>query len=252
MSFDQYTTQPPNRLTGGAMQFSPANSKLSKLYKHDEVQRHLQGRKIYSLDLLSGHTCQFAKLCKSMAILTESGLRIEDGEHTEFRCYSASSEARLESTYNRRAYNTDLLRSCTTEKQMVDLIESSLPFDAGIVRPHSAGDFFSIKYFRAWLKVFANHPEIIFYFYTKCNPYLVKYWNNIEMLPNVSYTASRGGTRDDLIQIHGLREAVVVADEAEAESMGLECDYDDSHACFPWLQEQSFALVIHGTQPAIK
>ncbi len=252
MSFDQYTTQPPNRLTGGVLRFSPANSKLSKLYKHDEVQQHLQGRKIYSLDLLSGHTCQFAKLCHSMAIDDDGQRKIRDGKHTKFRCYSASSEVRLTGVYNLRKHNTDSLRSLTTENQLTEAIESSLPYDSGIIRIHSAGDFFSIKYFRAWLNTIANHPEVIFYFYTKCNPYLVKYWSNIEMLPNVSYTASRGGTRDDLIQLHGLREAVVVGDEAEAESMGLECDYDDSHACFPWLQEQSFALVIHGTQPAIK
>ena len=42
----------------------------------------------------------------------------------------------------------------------------------------------------------------------------------------------------------------MVFSEAEAEELGLEIDSDDSHAARPDLQNQSFALLIHGVQPA--
>ena len=38
--------------------------------------------------------------------------------------------------------------------------------------------------------------------------------------------------------------------EQEARSLGLEIDHDDSHAANPDTREQSFALLIHGVQPA--
>ena len=63
------------------------------------------------------------------------------------------------------------------------------------------------------------------------------------------FTASRGGREDYLIEKHNLREAVVVFSEREAYDKGLEIDHDDSHAARPSLRNQSFALLIHGTQP---
>ena len=42
----------------------------------------------------------------------------------------------------------------------------------------------------------------------------------------------------------------MVYSEAEAAELGLEIDHDDSHACYPSLKKQNFALLIHGIQPA--
>ena len=48
------------------LQFSDANAKLEKLYQIPELQVWLaDGRKVYSLDLLSGWSCPFAKDCLS-------------------------------------------------------------------------------------------------------------------------------------------------------------------------------------------
>ena len=66
-------------------------------------------------------------------------------------------------------------------------------------------------------------------------------------IQNLVLTASYGGSRDELIDRHGLRYARVVHSEAEAEDLGLELDHDDSHAMKPG---PSFGLLIHGTQPA--
>ena len=62
-------------------------------------------------------------------------------------------------------------------------------------------------------------------------------------------TASYGGRYDYMIDQFHLRSAKVVFSEAEADKLGLEIDHDDSHAARPSLKNQSFALLLHGTQP---
>ena len=62
-------------------------------------------------------------------------------------------------------------------------------------------------------------------------------------------TASRGGRLDHKIDLYNLRESVVVYSEKEAEDKNLIIDHDDSHAARPSLKDDSFALLIHGTQP---
>lgn len=121
----------------------------------------------------------------------------------------------------------------------------ALPDDAGCVRIHVAGDFKLLNYFDAWLEVAARNPDRRFYAYTKSLPFWVKRLDALP--PNLLLTASRGGKADCLIDEHGFREARVVFSEAEADAMGLEIDHDDSHAALPG---PSFALLIHGIQPA--
>jgi hypothetical protein len=60
-------------------------------------------------------------------------------------------------------------------------------------------------------------------------------------------TASYGGKYDNLIEKHNLRYAKVVYSEDEATRLHLEIDHDDSHAMS---HGASFALLLHGTQPA--
>ena len=67
------------------------------------------------------------------------------------------------------------------------------------------------------------------------------------MPDNLVLTASRGGKYDELIDLHGWKEALVVYSEQEAIDKGLEIDHDDTHAAFG---KENFALLIHGTQPA--
>ena len=119
-----------------------------------------------------------------------------------------------------------------------------MPEDAGIVRIHSAGDFFSQIYFDAWLSVVHSFPQTLFYAYTKALPYWLR---RRDVLPaNLSLTASFGGRCDHLISENNLKSAIVVENEEMALDMGLEVDYTDEHAA---VGRDSFALVIHGIQP---
>lgn len=227
--------------------FAKANSKLKKLAANPRLAEWLTGkRKVYSLDLLSGHTCPGAKDCLSKVIYDWSAdqYRLEDGPDTEFRCFSASQEAVYNGPYNSRLGNWITLSGLTTA-QMRDMILSCLPDNAGIVRPHVAGDYFNQRYFRAWIAVAKARPDVLFYSYTKMLPFMTR----APKLDNFILTASRGSKYDHLIDQHGLREARVVYSELEAQELGLEIDNDDSHAADPSRRDQSFALVIHGQGP---
>jgi hypothetical protein len=228
------------------LKFSQANAKIEALKQVGELQPYLADkRKVYSLDLLSGYSCPFAKECLSKAVSDENGKRkIKDGLNTQFRCFSASQEVQYTNVYNLRKHNYDLLRY-SGDKDL--LLMDSMPKDAGIVRIHVAGDFFNTVYFQTWMGIARSYPTVLFYAYTKS----LQWWvNNLNSIPdNLILTASRGGRLDDMIEEHNLRESVVVFSESEAEEKNLIIDHDDSHAARPSLKNNSFALLIHGSQP---
>ena len=225
------------------LKFSPANSKLQKLAKRRFARKYLKGRKLYSLDLVAGKTCPFARDCKSHVQHTADGPRIVDGPHTVFRCYAASQEVIYSSVLKLHEHNTDLIRKCRTAKEIARLILSSLPKNAGIIRYHASGDFFNREYFKAAILVARLRPDILFYGYTKAIGYLTTY----KLPENFTLVASYGGTLDTLIEPYQLKSVKVVKSTYEARKLGLPVDQDDSHAANP--ASNSFALVVHGPQP---
>ncbi len=231
------------------LKFSKANAKIEALSQVPELAAFLVNkRKVYSLDLLSGYSCPFAEACLSKAVVGADGKRkIKDGPKTEYRCFSASQDVQYTNVYNLRKNNFDTLRVLSRD-EMIDRIGADLPANAGIVRIHVAGDFFSRDYMAAWYHVAKQRPDVLFYAYTKS----IKYWVALSECPeldNFILTASYGGRDDFTIKAAGLRSAVVVYSEAEAERLGYEIDHDDSHAAMPSLRNKSFALMLHGTQP---
>ena len=239
------------------LKFSDANNKLKALYDVPSLWEWLAGnRRVYSLDLLSGWSCPFAKECLSKVHetgnLTKSGnpqVKLRDGKDTLFRCFSASQEALLPNVYRRRKHNYDTLRGLHLN-DMIHRLNTDLPEDTGILRWHVGGDFFNSDYFFAAINVAMMNPDKLFYAYTKSLRYWIQYREYTEQLNNFVLTASRGGREDHLIEHEMLRESVVVFSEAEAEEKGLEIDHDDSHAAVPSWRVNDFALLIHGVQPA--
>jgi hypothetical protein len=232
------------------LKYSPANAKTDALKQVDELKPFLSGkRKIYSLDLLSGYSCPFAKACLSKAVVDENGKRhIEDGKDNEFRCFSASQEVQYTNVYNSRKHNFDMLRGLHVN-DMIDTLNGSMPQNLGICRIHVAGDFFSPAYMFAWINMAMMHTDRLFYAYTKSLKYWLKYREYVDLLDNFVLTASYGGRDDDMIEEHNLRSTKVVFSESEAVTLGLAIDHDDSHAARPSISDQDFALLIHGTQP---
>lgn len=229
------------------LKFSKSNSKLDKLKKVikpalKSIGNYAKKPKIVSFSKLSGHCCPFAKLCESRVI---DG-KIVDGPHTKFRCFSASQEAVYTNTYKSRKVNSDSIAECKSKKQIIDLLLVYLP-DFDICRIHVAGDFQRQMEFDAWIAIAKMFPGRIFYAYTKSLPFWIKRINDIPK--NFVLTASKGGTKDKLIEKHNLRQAVVY-NYAHEVPQGMEIDSDDSHASDPRKKDVSFALLIHGVQPA--
>jgi len=210
------------------LKFQKGNAKLDK--------------KIYTFSLPAGHSCPFALICKTKADPITG--KITDGPDTKFRCFAASAEALYPAVRKARWHNFELLREAKSLENMAALIDRSLHKNASIVRIHVAGDFFNEQYFRAWVHVAKQRPEVLFYAYTKS----LNYWvNNILTVPdNFKLNASEGGKLDAQILEHGLKFAKVVYSPEEAEALGLAIDHTDEAA---YKTEQSFALLIHGQQP---
>ena len=218
------------------LKFGEPNAKLKKMLKKLSL-------KLKTFTLPAGHTCMGAKECLSRAD-RETG-KITDGPDTLFRCFAASGEARSPSLRALVWHNFDLLIATLKKggaQACADLIHNSLPEKFDIMRVHVGGDYFSTVYLEAWIEVAKRNPDKVFYSYSKSLPYFAEW-----ALPeNLVLTASRGGKFDDMIDLHGWKEALVVFSEEEAEEKGLEIDHDDTHAAFG---KENFALLIHGTQP---
>jgi hypothetical protein len=214
------------------LNFSKGNGKLAK----DTL--------IFNLP--AGKTCPGAMLCKSFAVVENGKRRIQDGEHTEFRCFAASSEVQYDAVFENRASNLQMIVDAIKHGIVVDLIHNSIQFyrtrNTKKVRIHESGDFFSGAYLDAWIEVAHRNPDLQFYCYSKS----LQLFLNFKMPENFFMTASYGGKWDHLIE-EGFftRYSKVFMTEEDATAAGLEVDHDDSH-CFG---DQPFALLVHGTQP---
>jgi len=224
------------------LKFGNPNAKLKKLIKK-------LGLTLKTFTLPAGWTCPAAKDCLSRAN-RETG-KITDGPDTEFRCFMASAEARSPSLRKLVWHNLELIKDTMMNawrykkdkvQCVADLIHNSLPEKFDIMRVHVGGDYFSADYLQAWIEVAKRNPDKIFYSYSKS----LHLFKQFALPENLVLTASRGGKHDDLIDLHGWKEALVVYSEQEAIDKGLEIDHDDTHAAFG---KENFALLIHGTQP---
>ena len=225
------------------LKFGDPNAKLKKMTKK-------VGLVLKTFTLPAGHTCPAAKDCFSRAD-RETG-KVTDGPDTVFRCFMASAEARSPSLRKLVWHNLELIKEALKRDAQAgfenmphtsQLIQKSLPKKFDIMRVHVGGDYFNKEYLQAWIEVAKLNPDKVFYSYSKS----LHLFKQFALPENLVLTASRGGKHDDLIDLHGWKEALVVYSEEEAAERGLEIDHDDTHAAFG---EDNFALLIHGTQPA--
>jgi len=200
-------------------------------------------------NLPAGRTCPGALFCKSFAVVDSNGKRsIQDTEHTEFRCFAASSEVQYDGAFYNRANNLATVVEYLqvgvdhAAEQISVALNHFKTRNTKLVRIHESGDFFSLAYLQAWVKVAQLNPTLKFYCYSKS----LEFFITQELPENFYLTASYGGKFDYLID-DGMfpRYSKVVMTDDDANALGLEVDHDDSH-CFG---DQPFALLVHGTQP---
>lgn len=218
------------------LKFGEPNAKLKKMTKK-------LGVKLITFTLPAGWTCPGAKDCLSRADRVTG--KVTDGADTEFRCFMASAEARSPSLRKNVWHNLGLIKDALVDGVDVcaNLICASLPSKFDVARVHVGGDYFNKEYLQAWIEVAKRNPDKVFYSYSKS----LHLFKQFALPENLVLTASRGGKFDELIDVHGWKEAVVVYSEEEANELVLEIDHDDTHAAFG---NDHFALLIHGTQPA--
>ena len=211
-------------------------------FQNDNAKLNKSIYNVCSFRLPAGYACPAAVDCLAKANRYTG--RITDGENAHIRCFAATDEARSPQARDARWFNFDALRGLG-RREMAHLIHTSLPIRQGTIRIHVSGDFYNQSYFDAWVIVATLNPDIHFYAYTKA----INFWMacKAEIPVNLNLTASRGGTHDWLIAMNQLKEAIVVFHPDEAERMGLAIDHDDSLAMHG---TSSFALLLHGTQPA--
>lgn len=87
------------------------------------------------------------------------------------------------------------------------------------VRVHDAGDFFSLPYLQAWLRIARANDHAIFYGYTKAVR-MFERWVQPAPPANFRFRYSYGGTQDDLIDPLLHDHADVFPDEAALEEAG--------------------------------
>jgi hypothetical protein len=225
-------------VTDQILKFSYGNRKLKKM----AVELGLPKNQVVGFDLPAGHTCPFADKCKAKADRVTG--KITDGKNTVFRCYASSGEARSTNARNARWHNYDLIKGKTTN-EIAELILSSLPDNVKIVRIHSSGDFFAKYYFNAWVKVAFNRPNVHFFGYTKAIQYV-----DVPKPDNFKLIYSFGGKLDHKLTDQPVSYVVNNLNEAQKLGVPVACQKLMSDDYTNIMQGVSFALLIHGTQPA--
>lgn len=219
--------------------FSTGNTKILALSQ----ALGLPSNQVTSFDLPAGHTCPAADMCYSF--VDRNTGKLTDGENCKFRCYAASMEARYPASRRSHWRNFDTLKSCKTSEDMANLILSQLPNGIKIVRVHASGDFFSRKYFMAWVKVAQTRTDVQFFGYTKVLPYV-----KADKPDNFRLVYSHGGKMDSKVTCEPV--AYVVKNIAEAIERGLHpaCINSPADDYNLIMSGRTFALCLHGTQPA--
>jgi hypothetical protein len=222
------------------LHFSTGNRKINELAH----SKGLKNNQVVAFDMPAGYTCPAADKCQSFAN-RENG-KITDGDNCQFRCYAASIESAFSSSRKAHWKNYDALSGLSLD-EMVKLILSELPKDVKIIRIHSSGDYFSKRYFQAWVKVAELRPDVKFFGYTKILNYV-----NADKPDNYHLVYSFGGKMDSKRTCEPT--AFVVKNIVEAIVKGLTPSCIDNPADdFDFIMEgKTFALVLHGTQPAKK
>lgn len=222
------------------LKFSTQNRKLNELASYLGLKK----TEVVGFDLPAGYTCPAASLCRAYSDKVTG--KITRGKDMQFLCYAAKLEAVFPSSRRAHWHNFDLLHPIMKDAvAMAEMIEASLPNKAKVVRIHTSGDFFNKAYFQAWVTVATNHPEIVFFGYTKVLPLLS------ESLPsNMHLAYSMGGKFDqDYLNNPVVAPSCTVVsskDEADKNGLNIACPTSTSPNDYNYIvRGESFAILVH-------
>lgn len=217
--------------------FSKGNSKLKHCAKY-------YGLKLVSFDIPSGVTCPAANLCHSQIEVVDGKRKVVD--YGQFRCYATSSEAMYENVYNARIRNLELSKS----ENFVDIVSSAINKSGyNSIRIHSSGDFYRPEYMKSWINIAKACPQVTLWGYTKMATY-VKFLNAVD---NMFFVYSMGGLFDSYAKKNNIASCYVITEDYQGVELGVDIACTPAHKSNDYeyiINGKSFALKIHGTQPA--
>ncbi len=208
--------------------------------------------------LPAGYTCPGALHCHAFATRQSDSSRkhgwrysVHDGPYTLFRCYAASEET-YHNVYEARWHNWTLLRHLSSEEAarlLCRSLEAHRNHKSERVRWFTSGDCPNVAIRDALIATAQALPELRFYLYSKHLPLWLDGGRLLPLPSNLKLTASWGGRWDFLLS-DGVfpRTARVVNTQEEAYALNLPLDFNDQFAHCD--QDQHFAHLVHGTQPA--
>lgn len=218
------------------LKFSFGNRKMHELAH----MLNLKKNQVATFDLPAGFTCPAAVLCQTYA--NKNSGKIVDGKNQVFRCYASSIEARYTNVRQLHWHNFDTLKNSA---DMVTEINNSIPKQVKVIRIHSSGDFFNKDYFQAWVKVAELNPDIQFFGYTK----VLGYVKTVKP-DNFNLVYSYGGKFDNQVSTEPVAYVVNTVADGVARGLFVACQKNPSDDYTMVIQQKSFALALHGTQPA--
>jgi hypothetical protein len=198
------------------------------------------------LSLPAGHSCPGALACHTR--VPRHGGSAITGPDLQFACYAASQERYRRTVRDLRWANFDALALQDARTCLEILATSFFRQHRGYtqrVRFFESGDCFSAALAEAIVCFALAVQPMVVYLYTKNLPVWLRWLQDLP--PNLRITASWGGRYDDLIDGLFDRSARVVQNEAEARSLSLPVDFDDSLAYGD--TPLHFAHLVHGWQP---
>lgn len=141
-------------------------------------------------------------------------------------CYAREGTYRIPSVHRRHianlAYVVDDLPGWEAEIRAelhATTRSGELRFRNKWVRIHDSGDFFSVAYLQAWLRIIRATPETRFYCYTK-EVLLFREWVEPDPPKNLSWVYSYGGRHDALLDEATDRVADVFPNESDLAAAG--------------------------------
>ena len=136
---------------------------------------NINGVRLYEFNLPAVKTCHWADICKKY-------------------CFADKGSFLYKVVQDKYARNFELTKDLELFKKVVqyELDKKRVEY----VRIHSSGDFYSLKYLKAWAYIARNNSNIVFYGYTKAIPL----FKRIEAPINFVFCFSVGGKKDHLIK----------------------------------------------------
>jgi len=185
------------------------NSKIKKTAKLNNVR-------LFEFNLPAVSTCPFADTCKEICYADKGTFK--------YPVVQAKYHSNYELTKNK-----DLFIKVVQN----ELIKKHIEY----VRIHSSGDFYNLKYLKAWLEIARGNPNVIFYGYTKSVPLFKK----VDLPQNFIFCFSTGGKADHLIKDTDKKAVIFNSLEELKKARFTDCSVND----MKMITTNKVGLVLH-------